>query len=270
MAERFRSLWRLLKQAFLRWDQDNVSWLAAALSYYTIFSLTPLIILVIALAGFIFGEQAIQGEIERQMAQLIGERAAGIVQEIIESASQRSSGIAATVIGTLVLFFGASNVFYQLQGALNTIWRVSHAQQSWLTTQIKQRLTSIAMIFCLGFLLLLSLVFDTLLAGFHDLFLKVFPDELYVTILQIGNLAFSLAMSWLLFAIIFKTVPQTDIRWRDVWGGAFLSAILFNLGKFLLSLYISRSFIISAFGAAGSVVVSFLALNFPRCMRKRQ
>lgn len=255
MTEKLRWLWGLLKQAFLKWDQDNVSWLAAALSYYTIFSLTPLIILVIAIAGFIFGEHAIQGQIERQMAQLIGERAASVVQEVIESASRRSSGIMATVIGSLVLFFGASNVFYQLQGALNTIWRVSHAQQSWLRTQIKQRLTSVAMIFCLGFLLLLSLVFDALLAGFHDLFLKLVPGELYVRILQIGNYLFSFSMSWLLFGIIFKTVPQTNIRWRDVWGGAFLSAVLFNVGKFLLSLYISRSFVISAFGAAGSVVV---------------
>lgn len=255
MTEKLRSLWGLLKQALLKWDQDNVSWLAAALSYYTIFSLTPLVILVIAIAGFIFGEQAIQGEIERQMAQLIGVRAAGVVQDIIESASQRSSGITATFIGAVVLFFGASNVFYQLQGALNTIWRVSHAEQSWLKTQIKQRLTSLAMIFCLGFLLLLSLIFDALLAGFHDLFIKVLPGVLYVTILQIGNHLFSFVMSWLLFGIIFKTIPQTNIRWRDVWGGAFLSAVLFTLGKFLLGLYISRSFIISAFGAAGSVVV---------------
>lgn len=251
MAEKLRALRELLKQALVAWDRDNVSWLAAALSYYTIFSLTPVIILVIAIAGYIFGEQAIQGEIERQMAQLIGEREAHVVQVIIESASRPSSGIIATGVGIVVLFFGASNVFYQLQGALNKIWGVTHEHEGWFRTQLKQRLTSVAMIFTLGLLLLLSLLLDTLLAAFSDFFLQYLP----VNLLQVANYIFGFSMSWLLFAAIFKTLPQTDIRWRDVWGGALLSAVLFNIGKFLVSFYVSRSFIISAFGAAGSIVV---------------
>jgi len=199
----------------------------------------------------VFGEQAIQGEIVRQMTQLIGERAAYVVQEVIESASRPSSGIIATGIGIIILFFGASNVFYQLQGALNKIWGVTHEHEGWFTTQLKQRLTSVAMIFTLGFLLLLSLLLDTLLAAFSDFFLRYLP----VNLLQGANYVFGFSLSWLLFAAIFKTLPQTNIRWNDVWGGALLSAVLFSIGKVLLSFYVSRSFIISAFGAAGSIVV---------------
>lgn len=254
LLKRFAPILKLLKDTFLKWQDDNASWLAAALAYYTLFSLAPLVIIIIAVAGLVFGQDAVQGEIQAQASQLIGPRAARFISVVIESASTPSSGIVATTVGSIVLLFGATNVFAHLQGTLNTIWDV-RSEVHWVKSILLERLISMVMIFAIGFLILLSFIADAVLAGFGHYLARWLPNPIDILGLQVANTLVFFGIVTFLFALLYKTIPKTEVAWNDVWIGATVTAFLFTIGKLLLGIYIGRSQIISAYGATGSILV---------------
>ncbi|HBY97286.1 MAG TPA: ribonuclease BN [Chloroflexi bacterium] len=251
-----KAIWTLLKETFSEWSEDKASRLAAALAYYTVFSLGPLLIVVIAIAGVVFGQEAARGQIVAQAQGLIGRSGAQAVQTIIQNARQPTSGIVATSIGIVTLLLGASGVFGQLQDALNTIWEVMPKPGRGLMGAITDRFVSFTMVLGIGFLLLVSLVLSAVLTGLATFFGDVLPIPGFV--LQIVDFVVSFAVITLLFAMIYKVLPDVEIAWGDVWIGAAMTSLLFTIGKFLIGLYLGRSAVTSTYGAAGSLVVILL------------
>lgn len=251
-----RALVSLLKDTFNEWNEDKAPRLGAALSYYTIFSLAPILVVVIALAGLIFGQDAVQSRVMFQIRDLIGKDGAEAIQNMIQVARQPKVGFLATIIGIITLLLGASGVFGEIQDALNTIWHVPPKPTGGFLGMIRYRFTSFAMVLGIGFLLLASLVISAALAAVGDYIGNVigFPAPL----LQVLNFFVSFAVIALLFALLFKVVPDAEIAWDDVWIGAAVTSLLFTIGKFLIGLYLGRSSVVSAFGAAGSLVLILL------------
>ncbi|HEY9878603.1 MAG TPA: YihY/virulence factor BrkB family protein [Leptolyngbyaceae cyanobacterium] len=247
-----KQTWRLLKEAFQEWQQDKASRLAAALAYYTVFSLAPLLILVIAIAGSIFGTESARDQLTGQIQGLVGPSGAEVVTSALENASQpgANQGAIASTVSIALLIFGASGVFVQLQDSLNTIWNVEPKPGQGIGYFIQKRLLSFSMILVIGFLLLVSLVVSTALAA-----LSGFLDHWLAGLSWLINFAISISLVTLLFAAIFKYLPDAKIRWKDVIVGALITALLFNLGKYLLGLYLGNSSFASTYGAAGSLVV---------------
>jgi membrane protein len=255
-----KAIFGLLKQTFAEWNEDRAPRLGAALAYYTVFSLAPLLIIVIAIAGLAFGRQAAEGSIVTQIRGLVGDQGAQMIQTMIQNASKPSSGIIATIIGVVTLLFGALGVFGALQDALNTIWEVTLKPNRGILGLIKNRLLSLTMVLGTGFLLLVSLVISAVLAGLSGYLDSLFPGA--STILEIVNLVISFLVVVLLFALIFKILPDADIAWRDVWIGAFITALLFVIGRFALSFYLGRAASTSTYGAAGSLVILLLWIYY--------
>ncbi len=253
-------LWPVIKNAAKWWWNDNIPHLGAAISYYTVFALAPILIVAIAIAGFAFGAEAVRGEIVGQIEGLVGHGGAVAVQSMLEGASNRSSGIVATVIGLATLFLGATGLFLELQTALNAIWRVKPKPDAGFRDMVLQRVISFGLVIGVGFLLLVSLVVSAALAALDKYVGRVFPA--YVVLGQALNVAVSLGVVTLLFAMIYKTLPDVKLAWRDVWAGAVVTAGLFTIGKFLIGLYLGRSTTASTYGAAGSVVVLLLWINY--------
>jgi membrane protein len=253
------SLWTLVKETFSDWSEDKAPRLAAALAYYTIFSLAPLLIIVIAIAGRILGDAAVTGEVAAQIQNLIGnEDAAKFIEEMVAAARKPTTSTVATVIGIFTLLLGASGLFGQLQDALNTIWEVAPKPgRGWLAT-IKDRFLSFTMVLGIGFLLLVSLVLSAALSAFGS-FLG--SDEESI-VWQILNFVISFGVITLLFAMIYKVLPDVKIAWSDVWIGAAATALLFTLGKFLIGLYLGRSGISTTYGAAGSLVLILIWIYY--------
>jgi membrane protein len=243
----------LIKETFRDWSEDKAVRLAAALSYYTVVALAPLLVIIIAIAGLVFGREAAQGQIVAQIGSLVGQQSAEAIQGIIANASQPKSGIIAGVLGIATLLFGASGVFGQLQDGLNTVWEVQPKPGRGLLGIIKDRFLSLTMVFGVGFLLLVSLVLSAALSALGAYVNSLLP--LPEIVLQALNFIISLLVITLLFAMIFKVLPDAKIAWGDVWIGATITALLFAVGKLLLGLYIGRSSVGSAYGAAGSLVV---------------
>jgi len=244
--------WALLKETFAAWSEDKVPRLGAALAYYTTFSLAPLLLIVVGVAALVFGEEAAQGRIVEQISGLVGEKGAEAIQAMLQSASEEtSSGVVAAIVGVVALLFGASGVFGELQDALNTIWGVKPKPGRAILGAIKDRFFSFAMVLAIAFLLLVSLVVTAALAAVGKFGSGLIPEAF----LQALNLAVSLGVVTLLFAMIFKILPDVRIAWRDVWIGAFATAVLFTVGKSLIGLYLGKSAVGSAFGAAGSLVI---------------
>ena len=237
--------------------EDDAPSLGAALAYYTVFSLAPLMTIAIAIAGFFFGKEAAQGQIFDELRVLLGEEGGKAVEEMVQSASaQPTAGIVATLISVVMLLFGASGVFGQLQASLNGMWGVKPKPGRGVFGMIKDRLLSFGFTLVVGFLLLVSLLLTAgiaLMAGWIE---GLMPGS--ETLAQILNIVLSLAMITLLFAMIFKFLPDAKIAWRDVWVGAFLTALLFTVGKFALGLYLGKSGVASSYGAAGSLIVLLL------------
>ena len=250
---KLKNIWPLLKQTFVEWDEDKAPRLAAALSYYTAFSLAPLLVIAIAVAGFFFGEEAARGEIVGQIQGLIGRQAAFAVQELIENTDKLGQSVTAIVIGGITLLIGATGVFGQLQDALNTIWEVKPKPGRFILNIIKDRFFSFTMVLGTSFLLLVSLVVSAALAALDRFFSSLLPGA--DIIWQVLNIILSFGVITLLFAVIFKIVPDVKIKWRDVWPGAAGTALLFNLGKLFIGLYLGNNGIGSAFGAAGSLAI---------------
>jgi membrane protein len=242
----------ILKEALVAWNEDKVPRLGAALAYYTLFSLAPLLMIVVAVVSLVFGEQAAQGQIADEIKGLVGDKGAEAIQAILQNAGARkSSGIVATVIGIMTLLFGASGVFGELQDALNTIWGVKPKPGRGIFGIVRSRFFSFAMVLGIVFLLLVSLVVSAALAALGKFGSGTVPTPLF----HIVDLVVSVVVVAVLFATIFKVLPDVRIAWRDVWIGAFATSVFFTFGKILIGLYLGRSSVGSAFGAAGSLVV---------------
>lgn len=250
-----RTIWLLLKVTFSQWRQDQASLMAAALAYYTVFSLAPLLIIVIAIAGSIFGEQAAKGELVAQIQGVIGRDGAQLIQTAIENAGQLdpSQGPIPTVINIGVLFFGASVIFAQLQKSLNKIWEVQSKPGNDIKHFLRKRLLSFSMVLVIAFLLLVSLVISTMLVILGNYLRDLVPGFTYLW--QFLNFLVSFSIVTLLFAMIFKILPDAKIAWKDVWMGAAITAVLFDIGKSLLGFYLGHTSFASAYGAAGSLVI---------------
>lgn len=246
----------LFKQAFTEFGEDKAQRLGASLAYYTIFSLAPLLLISIAIAGLIFGREAAQGQIFGQLRGVLGPQAADTVQEMVKSAAKPKSGTIATVVGIVTLLFGAAGVFGQLKDAMNTIWNVEPKKKGGIVTMLKDRFLSFAMVFGTGFLLLVSLVLDSAVAAAGHFVGDRLPGG--EALWQGVQLVVSLAIVTLLFALIFRFLPDIHPAWRDVWFGAVFTAVLFVVGKFALGLYLGKSAVGSSYGAAGSLVVLLL------------
>ncbi len=245
-------VWQLCKKTGAAWDEDNVSRLAASLAYYTLLSIAPFVIFVIAAVGLLLGEQAARSEIGGQIGSILNGGAGSAIEAIAKNAKTPSSGVLSSALGVLVLLFGASGVFGELQSALNTVWRVAPKPGRGIWGIVKDRFFSFTMVLGVAFLLLVSLIMSAALAWLGRFFAGSLPGG--VTLWAILNQAISLGVVTVLFALLFKIVPDVKIDWRDVWIGAGVTAVLFSLGKFLLGLYLGRAGVSSAYGAAGSIV----------------
>ena len=246
-------LWPLVKMSVVSWRQDHASSMGAALAYYTLFSIAPVLIIVIAVAGFFLGPEAARGEIVAQLRGLLGDDGAAAVQGLLESASEPEEGIFATLSSILLLLLGATTVFAELQSDLDRIWRAEARALTGLWALLRGRLLSFGMVLALAFLLLVSLVLSAALAALGKWWGGWF--EGWAVLLELLNFIISFAITTGLFALIYKFLPRAEIAWHDVWIGAAVTALLFAIGKFLIGLYIGRSGIASGFGAAGSFVV---------------
>jgi membrane protein len=247
----------LLKEAAWDWFDDSAPTLGAAVAYYTVFSLAPLFIIAVAIAGLVFGREAAQGQIFEQLRVLIGDTSAAAMQDVVESANSKpATGVFATVIGFIALIIGASGVFAQLQASLNAIWRVEPKPGRGLWGLIQDRVLSFGFILIVGFLLLISLILTAIIAFIGQWFGGFVPGV--ETLIQILNTILSVAIITLLFAMIFKFLPDVKIAWRDVWIGALITAGLFTAGKEILGLYLGKSGVASSYGAAGSLIVLLL------------
>jgi len=254
----FGNVFSLLKQTFQEWLQDKAPQLGAALAYYTVFSLAPLILVLLAMVGVIFRDDPAGAwhKITQQMSYFLDSSALQVVQNIAQEASQPGKSAIATIIGVALALFGASGVFGQLQDALNTIWGVKAKPTRGIWGFLRSRFLSFAMVAGICFLLLVSLAIEALLKGFSHYVQSVLPGGLVVALAV--YLIFDFAVVVLLFAMIFKFLPDVKIPWRDVWIGAVMTAILFGIGKWLLGLYLGSGAAGSAYGAASSLITLLL------------
>ncbi len=250
-----RVIWLLLKETLSQWMNDQTSLMAAALAYYTVFSLAPLLIIVIAIAGSLLGEQAAEGELVAQIQGVIGKDGAQLIQTAIENASHLdpSQGPIPTLINISLLLSGATIVFGQLQKSLNTIWGVEPKPGNGVIDFLRKRLLSFSMVLVIAFLLLVSLVLSTSLMVLGNYLRDLIPGFTYLW--QVLNFIVSFGIITLLFAMIFKILPAAKIAWKDVWMGAAITAVLFNIGKSMLAFYLGHTSFASAYGAAGSLVI---------------
>jgi membrane protein len=243
----------VMKRALVGWWNDNVPRLGASLAYYTLFALAPMLVVAIGIAGLAFGRDAVRGEIVSQIQGLVGREGALAVQAMLQGAAKRSSSVLATAIGLITFFLGATSAFLELQTALNAIWRVKPAPGAGIKEFVLQRLISFGLVIGVGFLLLVSLLVSAALAALNRYMGNAFPA---LTILwEAANVLVSLGVITLLFAMVYKVLPDVELRWRDVWIGALVTAGFFSIGKHLIGLYLGTSSVASSYGAAGSVVV---------------
>lgn len=250
----FKRFFSLAKKAVEAWLDDYASSMGAAIAFYTVFSLAPLVIIVLAVAGFFWGHDAVQGQLFGQLNGLVGADGAGAIQGVVESASQPAEGITATVISVVMLAVGATTVFAELQSALDRIWEVPETEKkSGIWNMIRSRLLSFGLVLGLAFLLLVSLVVSAGLAAFGTWTSGLMPGWEFV--LQVINLVISFVILTVLFAMIYKFMPQAKVAWRDVWVGAAVTSLLFDVGKLLIGLYVGKASVASSYAAAGSLVV---------------
>jgi membrane protein len=273
-----RPIKALLLETAAKWNAINAPRLGAALSFYSMLSVAPLLVISIAIAGMVFGETAARGQIVWQIESLVGHEGGQAIQSMIEHAHHPGAGLVASIVGILTLLFGASGVFLELRDSLNLIWDVHRTARSGWKAMLHERFTAFAMVVGIGFLLMVSLLANAAIAAagtFFGAFLPV-PEA----VLQLINALISFGGITLAFALLYKIVPDARIEWHDVWIGAAVTAALFTIGKFLIGLYIGRAALSSAYGAAGSLVVFlvwvyysaqvfFLGAEFTRCFAEQ-
>ncbi|MBE0703983.1 MAG: YihY/virulence factor BrkB family protein [Afipia sp.] len=251
----------LLRNTFTEWNEDNVPRLAAGLAYYIAFSLAPLLVITIAVAGFVLREQFVREEVLGLVTNTVGAQAGELVSELIDGLRQPSSGILSTVLGIGALLFGAINAFDQLKNALNVVWDVPDDKiETGMRGMIKSKVLSFGMVLMIGFLLLVSLVLSTVLSAFDSYIANLFSSA--DIILGLANIVLSFGIIVVLFALIYRFLPSITLQWRDVWIGATFTAILFTIGKYALSLYLGNAGTASAYGAAGSFVLILLWIYY--------
>jgi membrane protein len=254
MKKRFKSTWQLTKKTFQKFIDDNPLDYAAIIGFYTIFSLPAVLIITIRIAGAAFGQDAVRGEVVDQVGGIVGRNSAEQVQNIIENASQSDASTIGTVVGVLVMIFSATTVFVALQDSLNAMWKVkAKVEKGWLKLVVG-RLLSLALVVSFGFLLLVSLSVDVVLGLVYD-FLRQELSGVAIYLVTIGNMLVSMVIATVIFAAIFKVLPDAKIRWPNVWVGAVVTAILFTLGKFVLNIYFQHDPLADTYGAAGSLVL---------------
>jgi len=248
--------WSLIRESVTSWVDDYAPSMGAALAYYTVFSIAPLLLIVISVAGLVFGQEAARGEIMAQLGDLMGADAAGTVERLLVSVSEPAQGAFATALGLVLMLLGATTVFGELQSALDRIWRAPARESSGLWNLVRTRLLSFGMILAIGFLLIVSLIVSAALSALGRWWAPLFGA--WEVLLQGLNFAVSFGLITVVFALIYKIIPRVDIQWHDVWIGAAVTSLLFSIGKLLIGLYIGKSSVASGFGAAGSLVVILL------------
>lgn len=248
--------WQIVKDAARYWFEDNAADLGAALAYYSLVSIAPLVLIAVAIAGLVFGEEAAREQVVEQVDWMVGSEGATAVEEVMTHAKRPGAGAVATVFGLGALLFGAAGVFGQLQSSLNAIWKTPTKPTSGIWLFLRRRFFSIAMVLGTGFLLLVSLLLTAVIAAIGAQIGTFFPE--WTVVLQLLNAVLSFGMITILFAMIFKMLPDRPIAWRDVWTGAIVTALLFVIGKFGIGLYLGRAAPGSTYGAAGSLVVLVL------------
>ncbi|MDQ2928443.1 MAG: YihY/virulence factor BrkB family protein [Caldimonas sp.] len=245
--------WPMAKQAAQSWIDDYAPSMGAALAYYALFSIAPLILIVVSIAGLVFGADAARGQILDELRGLMGEQGASAVQSLLQSVSRPREGFIGTAIGVTVLLVGATGVFGELQSALDRIWRApALVKRSGLVSLLRSRLLSFGMVLCIGFLLIVSLVASAAISAIGHWWQPVFGG--WELVAQGATFALGFAFVTVMFAMIYKLMPRASIRWHDVWIGAAFTSLLFNAGKVLIGLYLGKSGLTSGFGAAGSLV----------------
>jgi membrane protein len=255
-----RVVWSLLGETVFEWYEDRAPRLGAALAFYTVFALAPGLIVIIAVAALLLGQEAAQGQIIDQVQDLTGVAGAQAIQAAIESARSAGGSLVATGLGVLTLLFGLWGVFGELQDALNTIWGVTTRPWRGVIGAVKERFWSFTMVVGIGFLLLVSLAASAWLAAVGKFFAQVSP--LPVAVMETANALLSFVTITVMFAVIYKLLPDVKITWQNVWVGAAVTALLFTIGKSLIGLYLGRSTVASVYGAAGSLIVILLWIYY--------
>jgi membrane protein len=256
-ASRSAAWWALMKESVSAWIDDYAPSMGAALSYYTVFSLAPLLVIVVSVAGLVFGDDAVRGELFGQIEALMGSEAAKGIQDLLAAASKPSHGAVGTLVGAVVLLIGATTVFGELQDALDRIWRAPARQKAsgWWTL-VRTRLLSFGVVLGLAFLLIVSLVVGAAIAALGKWWGGLFGG--WEALAQALNVVVGFGLTTAVFALIYKVMPRVKVGWGDVWVGAAVTALLFTVGRFLIGLYIGKTGVASGFGAAGSVAVVFV------------
>ncbi|MBD1397625.1 YihY/virulence factor BrkB family protein [Pontibacter sp. JH31] len=254
MKQKFKTTWEITKQTFQKFIDDNPLDYAAIIGFYTIFSLPAVLIITIRIAGAAFGQDAVRGEVVKQVGGIVGRSSAAQVQSIIENASQSDATTIGTVVGVLVMIFSATTVFVALQDSLNAMWKVKAKPEKGWTKLVVGRLLSLALVVSLGFLLLVSLSIDVVLGLVYD-YLRQELSGVAVYLVTIGNMLVSILIATIIFAAIFKVLPDAKIKWPNVWVGAVVTAVLFTLGKYVLNIYFQHDPLADTYGAAGSLVL---------------
>lgn len=257
---RIRVIGSLIGETYNELLDDKVYKMTAALSYYTLLSLSPLLLIAISIAGFLFGEEAARGQIVSELQNLIGRSGAEVVQSLLQNSSQEFTGIVTTIISLVVIFLGSVGVFVEMKESLNIIWGVEPKPGQPIKNLIKTRVGAFSMVLIICFLLLVSLVVSSVLSAVGNIIGDNYPS--FLPFMEISNFIATLAIITVLFAFIFRYLPDAVIRWKYVWMGALITSILFSIGKYLIGLYLGNSSYSSTFGAAGSLVVFMIWLNY--------
>lgn len=252
-----KNIWSFAKELFDEYGKDNAFQKGAALAYYTIFSIAPIIILVIAVAGVFLGKEAVNNEIFDQLDGLIGSEAAAQTQEIVKNSARSKGNFMATVIGIVTLVFGATGVFNELQSSLNSIWSIKTKPKNSIIGFLLTRLFSFGMIVTIGFVLLVSLVLNSIIVAFSDKLVEHF-SMMTTVLVNLTNFIISLVMTGVLFGLIYRILPDAKVSWRSVMAGGMFTSVLFTIGKYAIGLYLGTSSVGTTFGAAGSIVVLLL------------
>jgi membrane protein len=252
----WKASWPLLKDTAKKWLEDDLLQYGAALAYYTVFALAPILFIAISIAGLIFGRDAVQGRLVGEIQGLIGPQGAEAVQAMLANIWRTGHGTLATIVGVVTLLLGASGVFGQLQSTLNRIWEVTPKPNLGIWGFLRARFLSFGMVLGVGFLLLVSLIVSAILSGVSAYAIGLVPG--LKVLFEVLNFVVSFAIVTLLFAMIFRYLPDAHVSWEDVWAGSIATSLLFSIGRFLIGLYLGRSSVTSAYGAAGSLVVILL------------
>jgi membrane protein len=256
----WRGIWGLLRDTFKDWSDDNAPRLGAALSYYTVFALAPLLIIIISVAGLVLGTDAAQGRIIHELTGLLGSESAKMLQTMLAKSSEKSSGIIGTVVGSVTLLVGATAVMVELEAALDAVWRVKPKPGRGVLGAIRDRLLSLGLVLTIGFLMIVSLAASALLGAVGERLDQFFEGASVIGTVLTTSVSFLVIGAF--FALIFKFLPKAKVAWRDVWVGAAVTSALFHVGKVAIGLYLGRASVSSTIGAAGSLAITLVLVYY--------